>query len=479
MKISPVGKSTSPAISRTQTQQTQQARQTQPQSRSQPAALPLPTRNQNQQTTPQGLTRSKSLPTYLPAMSRSQTKDTTTLVPDKDKSTIKYATQAALNGNPLTAADLSRVRQVNHGMYETRESIKVRGNVSSDIRQTDGANITKVEIGQAYARRDNRDTDVAGQALYDAALDEKSKKELFATPEFKRIIETANTNRAAYAAIAEAGNCSEMAYTTTRNLAGKELPRDTIETMKSTIAGVDHAFTTVTPQENSGNSKIIADAWMSGPAHREEDGLSMHKGSKQAMETYSSTEDKAVLHQRYKAKIDNAKLDENYHRNYKTGQGMKDIIQNTIAEISQEFPSKPGLDSDGKFNGVYNEAQSLSPKFRDDARASALRAVQLEGPPQKGKALVVPEPEYTTQFNNDGNTVRVPVQRDRVPERHVNDMIPLVANELGIPRNDRYTFDSLAIDDLATHVGGVVRREAMKSESAPFREEHDKWVNKK
>jgi hypothetical protein len=470
MKISPVGKSTSPATPRNQTQQ---ARQTQPQSRSQPAALPLPTRNQNQQTTPQGLPRSKSLPTYLPAMSRSQTKDTTTLVPDKDKSTIKYATQAALNGNPLTAADLSRVRQVNHGMDETRNDIQLRQNVSRDIRQNGPASKAKIDTGNEYAKNANRELLLRGRTLQAREASNQISPEE-AMPIHKSIKADMNTNTAAYATVAGGGNCGEMSYATTRNLAGKSLKGDTIKTERSAVKAVDHATTTVTPAEGSYNSKLIADSWMIGPGHRQKDGLNIHNAPLEPLETFASEEDKARISNDFNNKIQQIRMDEKRYPRMQT-QIRADIEKRKYLN----FPSEPVVDKKRGFNGVYNEAQSLSPEFRDGARAAALRAVQLDGRPQKGKALVVPKPEYTIQLNNHGNTVRVQVQRDRVPEQHVNDMIPLVANELGIPRNDRDTFDSLAIDDLATHVGGVVRREAMKSESAPFREEHDKWVNKK
>jgi hypothetical protein len=461
---------TSPAIvisQAQQTQQNQQAEQTQPQSRSRPTSLPLPTRNQAQLTTPRGLPLPKELPSDLPVKGRLQTNDTTALVPDEDKSTIKYATQAALNGNPLTASDLSRARQVNHGTDKARRAITTLGNVSKYIRQTNGKNIIRTVVGQDYANKANEHVSAQGQKLYSNAKSEESKKKLFASPEFKKIIETENTNRAAYAAVAKAGMCGELAYTTTREIAGKKLPEDTIETMYSTIPGVKHAFTTVTPPENSGKSKIIADAWMPGPAHREEDSLIMHKGSKRAIETYSSEEDKARLHQSYNRKVDFANQEQINSRLLKTGPSMEDIIENRVANNTVLFPREPGLDQHRNFNLVYNETQSLSPEFRDGARSAAIETGRLEGPRQLGKALV------STTDTYEGPLREGELQpRSKHPEEHVNAMIPVLASELAIPLED-----SGAIDNLAKHVGGVVRREAMKSESVPLTNEYDKWVN--
>jgi hypothetical protein len=468
---------TSPAIVSNQTQQTQQNQQTEqtrPLSRSRPTSLPLPTRNQAQLTTPDGPPKPKELPPDLPVNGRIQTKDTTALVPDKDKSTIKYATQAALNGDPLTASDLSRVRQVNHAMNETHENIKVSSNISRDIRQTNGESVFTTEVGSAYANADNSARQAEGQAITSMArLGKRSAEEVGEDPKLKSLTETINTSRAAFAETAGGGNCGARAYATTRHLAGKKLPGDTIETVSSGIKGVDHAFNTVTPPKDSHDSKLIADSWMIGPGHREEDGLNVHKGPKLSIETYSSEDDKLKLLQNYNEKVGNINAEQNYHVNNRTGKSMKEIIQNNIQKNKVILPSDPGViekgqPKEGKFNGLYNEAQSLSPEFRDGARSAAIEAGRLEGPRQLGKALV------TTTDIYEGPLREGELQpRSKFPEEHVNDMIPVLAKELGIPLEE-----ADAIDNLANHVSGVVRREAMKSESVPLTNEYDKWVNK-
>jgi hypothetical protein len=462
--------STSPAIVSNQTQQAQQnqqAEQTKPQSRSRPTSLPLLTRNQAQLTTPDGPPKPKELSNDQLPWGGSETKDTTALVPDEDKSTIKYATQTALNSDPLTASDLSRVRQANHATDKARRAITMIGNVSRYIRQTNGENIIRTEVGEEYANRDNEPITAQGNKIYSNAKSEESKKELLAGQELKKIIQTENTNRAAYATLAKSGLCQDFAYTTTREIAGKKMPGDTVETVNSEVPGVGHAFTTVTPPENSGKSKIIADAWMQGPAHRENDSLNMHKGSKRAIETFSSEENKAKLHQSYNSKVDSANQEQKYSRLLNMGPSMEDIIADRVANNTSFFHNEPSLDRKGNFNNVYNEAQSLSPEFRDGARSAAIEAGRLEGPRQLGKALV------TTTDIYEGPLKEGELQpRSKFPEEHVNDMIPVLAKELAIPVEDRG-----AIDNLANHVSGVVRREAMKSESVPLTNDFDKWVN--
>ena len=120
----------------------------------------------------------------------------------------------------------------------------------------------------------------------------------------------------------------------------------------------------------------------------------MHKGSTKPLETYTSEVEKKNLHQNYNGKIAKIKRIEDY-----SGNTMNTYIKNTIQLHKNNdtfFPSIPGVDAEGRDNGVFNEAQSLSPKFRDGARAAAIKVGQsgLQGPHQIEKVFVAPTDRY-------------------------------------------------------------------------------------
>jgi hypothetical protein len=231
MKLSPVGKFTSPAIKRNQTQQTQQARQTQPQSgpRSRPASLPVAAREQTYNTQ----LKSPSRPASPPLAERER------------KEFVDYATRSSLKLDSLSPQDMHTVKVGTKAMGDTREKLPLRGNVREDLVKSRDTSAHSLMVARGTAGK-------------------------VPTKEFL------STTYLAHSMVTGAGNCGEFSALTARNVVGNLSPGETASTVGLTStkpdgSEVDHVIVKIKPRQESGNSEVCADAWANGSAVRTRD----------------------------------------------------------------------------------------------------------------------------------------------------------------------------------------------------------------
>ena len=378
-----------------------------------------------------------------------------TEVSDRDKNVIRYATQATIKNDGLSQVDLPRLVQANRELHKTREAIPHSGNKLADIVSTQGESSIRNELRAEYTGHDG--LSFTNQYL---KLDFGKESGLYAQADIdenkRDIIKRENTNRAANATAAGAGNCAHTAYVATRNLAGKfdTDANDTICTVMSKIPGVDHAWTTLDSSDGLGKSPLIVDGWMAGPVVRANDARNLHQGTTQELEKYNNNLEKTELANDYNKEVDRFK-------NTK-GSGFTGAAKTRAEEISDftAIHMKSGLGKKkadlAQLNptSYYDKTYILSPQFRAESRAAAIQLQtpsQLQGPINSGELYVAP-------IDTVGST-----KEDSTKEQ-VNNMISELSKEIGVHKSV-----------VAAEVAEVIRVEAAMS---PLDETIPSWADK-
>lgn len=343
MNISPAAKSTSPAIPRNQTQQTQQSEQSKPQSRprSRQASLPIAAREQTYKTQ----LKSPSRPASPPLAERER------------KEFVDYATRSSLKLDSLSPQDMHTVKVGTKAMGDTREKLPLRGNVMQDLKPSGDRSAHRLMVARGTAGK-------------------------VPTKEFL------STTNLAHCMVMGAGNCGEFSALTARNVVGNLSPGETackvaLTSTKSDGSEVDHVIVKIKPRQESGNSEVCADAWANGSAVRTRDASFTMQGPVENGELFSPEEGPKLL----------ADLDA--YVNAVSANSKKAMTR----EVEKRAGKVPFVKDDP---GMFYEIQSTSRQFEEHSRAAAMSVKEVQGPREKNKAVVVGAINYdsATSVNN-------------------------------------------------------------------------------
>lgn len=426
MKNSLTSRSSLPKTSLVKVQNSQQP---DTQSRIESTSVPLDPLRQNQ---PQARLQTGLKPSARQRWLDDIRQDNINDVLDKKRELIDYATQCALNGNPLSKRDITRIKVANKAIQLTQAHIRYSGNKANSIINTQGISPVAIQVVREFADRANLENCKAIKALANK-IKSKEISAQQATNIKKQLQTDILSNKAAYAHVANTGNCGEMANHTAQGLA-IYLPSGE----KASIVGskkVDHAWVVQTPVQGTDDSPLVAESYLTGGAIRQADARAVHQRETETYDTYSK-EDGVRLRHAINSKI---------HR-------IKTQIQNNGFTQEQEIhiAVHQRIHNSGLGNlagsGIFNEGKSTSPEFREGARIAVKTATKLEGPREESKALV----EVSLEKNAKKGVLS---KKSKAAVNYVNKMILDLASELGVPSGA-----------LAARVAGVIFKTALTPE---------------
>jgi hypothetical protein len=393
----------SPAVATDQPQQPQP--QTQPQPQPQPQ--------------PQARSRLKTLG-LLSFLGRNQ-KGQLPVDTREGKQFIDYATRCSLKMDPLTAEDMHTAKVVTKGIADTRAKLPLRGNVKEDI--------TKPGYGGTYAIGVARGT---GRLAADKCKATNPDCTHALTKAFmpvkaavleRTIAEKKLDTKLAHPVAMGTGNCGEFAGVAARNIVGNLSQGDTasiellmsIDPTSEKNDTVDHMVTKITPERPKAGeperSVFIADAWADGPGTRLRDAPLTIQGPTDTKKTYSPDQGPKLL----------AGLDASV-------KAIPKLRVNQMAEkVAERLETNPIYADDPRY---FHEIQTTSRQFDEVSRVAAISANSYQGPKEKYKAAVLGPDNYAEATS-------------------VNNMVPQLAAELGISKQDAANRVAKAINSAA------------------------------
>lgn len=174
-----------------------------------------------------------------------------TALSDGDCQLGGYLLARQIDGRPVEGRELERLKQANATVMETRQALAHgRGNVSDDIRDSNGQSTIRTVAGRRLGRK----------YLPGTCIPRKS-------PLFKY---SAEVRAAAGAMAAQAGNCGDHANVAAFLHAAKLEDGERVQAVSS--KAVDHVWAELHGETSSRAHDIVMDAWGKGPAIFAEDG---------------------------------------------------------------------------------------------------------------------------------------------------------------------------------------------------------------
>jgi len=218
---------------------------------------PSPTQQTAQETTtrpttrPTARTRSAAFE-HLPAPHTSSTSGPAQVsaapakIAEAELALAAYLLMRAVDGRPVAAPEISRLRLANASVNETRQLLKHgRGNVDVDVRATNNESTWRMKAARSFRQEREQKAKVPWNAFEQRA-----------------------PYSAAAASVFGAGNCGEHTSTTSVYHSRRLAPNEEVHYVNAPAAG--HAFAEgripSAPEAEQPERTVVMDAWAKGPA---------------------------------------------------------------------------------------------------------------------------------------------------------------------------------------------------------------------